>query len=132
MVEEDFTKENDYTLVTELKESHSEGSGSWGESKACLVSSIRRTFNFLSAQVTTVTRDWAYQRTLEGTGGSSSAVSTTTQIQNFDDVQSNAEIKFMHAKLIGMGGKPPSLEEIFPNEMHKKAGGVPTLGKGQG
>lgn len=37
------------------------------------------------------------------------------------DVQSNAEIKLMHAKLIGMGGTPPSLEEVFPNEMHKKS-----------
>lgn len=128
MTEDKFIKENDYTLTVERTEEQ-ERDGYYIEVKPRLVSSVRRTFNFLSAQVTTVTRDWAYHGICRADGGSSSAVSGTMQIQNFDDIQSSAEIKFMYAKLVGMEGKPPALEEVLPNEMHKKSGSAPMLGK---
>lgn len=118
MTDQTFIKDNDYTLTVEMAEEQKQP-GYYDYVVPKLVSSIRRTFNFLSAQVTTVTRDWAYQKVQDGRAGSSSAVSTTTHIQNFNDVQSAAEIKLMHAKLTEMGGRPPALEDVLPEQMFK-------------
>jgi hypothetical protein len=109
-MEEIITKDNDFTLtVTHLRE-EVDNSGYIGIKKS---SSLRRTFNFLSAQVTTIVRDEIYQSRGSSVGGSAS-VSVNTVIQNFDDIQSSAEIKYYHGVLIKQNGKPPPLEDIFP------------------
>lgn len=105
---EEYVKENDYTLSVERRR---ESKLSQTDYPLTAVSSITRTFNFLAQQVTTVTRDLVYQAGGYKYGGSS-AVSATTTVQNFDDVQSQGEIAVMHAKLKSLGGNPPALEEL--------------------
>ncbi|MDY0008425.1 MAG: hypothetical protein RBS08_01840 [Bdellovibrionales bacterium] len=106
---EKLIKINDYTIAQQLDAPHENISG-YGDG-IYIRARITRTFNFLAAQMTTVTRDLAY----EGRGGSaggSSAISTQTIIQNFSDIQSDAEITLMHGKLAELGGKPPALDTL--------------------
>jgi hypothetical protein len=97
-----ISMDNDYTLRVHAEEftnaSHSR--------------SITQLFNFKAAQVTTLAREWI----------SVSGVTSSTQmiIQNFSDIESKEEIREMHAKLVALGGKPPSLEDILPGMDGKK------------
>lgn len=111
MPQERFEKENDYTL-SHVRETSSR------DDNVRLKSSLKRTFNFLAAQVITTTQEVVYEPAGYESGGSA-AIATTTTIQNFNDVQFSDEIKLMHAKLIEMDGHPPSLEEIFPEPLKK-------------
>ena len=109
---EKFTKDNDYTIsvITESSIEHkSENAGD----KIYQVSSLTKTFNFLSAQVTMTRRDSIFQ-SRNTQGGGSASVSTQMIIQNFRDIQSYAEIKLMHQKLRDLDGKPPELSEVLP------------------
>ena len=114
---EEFVKENDYTLsvvkqeVMELP--------SYGSYNAQRTLSLTRTFNFMSAQVTTVIRDSLFESHGSESGGSA-AISTQIIIQNFSDIDSKEEIKLMHQKLIEMDGKPPAL----PGTLDKKVPGI--------
>lgn len=80
-------------------------------------------FNFLAREVTTIHRDWL----LEGRGSSAagtSAVTSHTSIQSFDDLSSTAEVAAMHRKLVELGGKPPGLDEVLPAMLNKKPAGL--------
>lgn len=118
---EEFVRDNDYSISQVRK-------GQGHESGITLNSRITRTFNFLSAQVTTITRDITHQPGGYKTGGSSS-VATTITMQNFDDFQSAAEIRLMHEKLTALDGHPPPLDGIL-QESGKKPLRLPSPGKG--
>ncbi len=85
---------------------------SYGSQYMTHISSITRTFNFLAAQVTTMTRDLLFQSHGSDRGGAAS-VATTTRTENFDDLPSTAEVRLMHETLTSLGGTPPALEETF-------------------
>ena len=74
-------------------------------------SSITRTFNFLSEQVTTIARDVTAQAGGYKSGGSS-AVTQSMTIENFSDFDSTREIEAMHKALVNSGGTPPPLDEL--------------------
>jgi len=115
---EKFFKKNDYTL--DVIDQTSETYNSYDSALPMThVSSLTRTFNFLSGQVTTVTRDLMFQSHGYEKGGSSSVAATATT-QNFDDLPSTAEVELMHAKLKDLGGKPPALETVLGG-LNKKA-----------
>lgn len=108
-MQEDLIKLNDYTLVQKIEAPDTTRRGYSDGLK--VLSQVTRTFNFLAAQLTTTTRDVTY----EGRGGDASgtsAVHTQTFIQNFEDMQSDREVAYMHKKLIELEGNPPPLEEI--------------------
>jgi hypothetical protein len=105
---EKFVKENDYSLSVIRKEHLS----LLHEYPTEIFSEMRREFNFAAAQITTTRTAIIHQQRGYHVAGSSS-ISTTTNIQNFDDVQSSGEIAIMHAKLIALGGNPPPLEEVL-------------------
>lgn len=65
--------------------------------------SLTRIFNFESRQVTTIYNDWIV-------AGNGSGVSSQMHVQNFSEVESQDEIRSMHAKLKEEGGNPPELE----------------------
>jgi len=109
-MKETFTKVNDYTLLQTLRAADDETSA-WGSS-FFVKSQLTRSFNFLSAQVTTISRDVTFQSRGSEAGGSSS-VSTQKTIENFRDIQSDAEIRLMHEKLKELKGNPPPLEDIL-------------------
>ncbi|MBW7910458.1 MAG: hypothetical protein H3C49_04160 [Alphaproteobacteria bacterium] len=113
-MQERLEKINDYTLSQTL---HASSESLSGYSHSLTIQSrITRIFNFLSAQVTTVTRDLTYEPRGSESGGSSS-VSTQTSVQNFSDVQSDAEIRLMHAKLKNdLKGNPPPIEDILDTQ----------------
>lgn len=117
-MKEELIKLNDYTLVQKTEASDTTRSGYSGGLK--VLSQTMRTFNFLSAQLTTTTRDVAYEGR-GGDAGGSTDIATQTFIQNFDDMQSGREVAHMHAQLIALGGNPPPLEEITGN-ISKKSG----------
>lgn len=106
---EHFVKVNDYTL-RHIVEDPERQSGGY-TSGLRLLSSVTRTFNYMSAQVTTQTRDLAYELRGSNAGGAAS-VSTQTLVQNFSDLQSDLEIRMMHRKLIELGGQPPALDNL--------------------
>lgn len=116
---ENVFKINDYTIAQQL-EAHPETIDGYQDGLA-VRGRITRTFNFLSAQVTTVTRDLTYE-TRGGSAGGSSSVSTQTIIQNFSDIQSDAEIRLMHQKLRDAGGKPPAIDDVLRGYGKKSAG----------
>jgi hypothetical protein len=101
--DEKFIRDNDYTLRIER-------SGTNYEAGFYFNSRITRVFNFLAAQVTTTTRDVVYR---DGgyTNGGGSSMGVTTTLQRFDEFQSDAEIRLMHAKLKELGGSPPEMDE---------------------
>lgn len=70
--------------------------------------SVMRIFNFKSAQVTTVYREWIAD-------SAGNAVTSQMNVQNFSDIESPAEIRDMHAKLVELGGRPPALDDILPS-----------------
>ena len=107
---ESYAAINSYTLrVTDEHKREFDGYGSYNMTH---LSSITRTFNFLAAQVETVTRDLLFQSHGSERGGSAS-VATLGRVESFDDLPSTAEVRFMHEKLKALGGTPPALEEIF-------------------
>jgi hypothetical protein len=113
---EDYVKNNSYTVSvvttqTELLDNY-DGQGLSHKS------TVTRSFNFLAAQVTTVTRDLVYQSKGYHNGGSA-AVSTNTIVQNFDEVAAAGEIRLMHDRLEKLGGHPPPLEEVLPEAKQK-------------
>lgn len=71
-------------------------------------SCICREFNFLSRQRTTTVEFVLWSK---ATKQHSLAVSTT--IDNFRDIEGEAEIARAHAALTALGGKPPPLDEIL-------------------
>lgn len=91
----DYIKDNDYTLRVE--DEHSSNSVSYR--------GLARIFNFKAAQVTTIYREW-----IAGTAGNS--LTSQMSVQNFDEVQSQSEIREMRDKLVELGGSPPPLEEL--------------------
>ncbi len=122
-MQERFEKINDYTLRQTLQESDQELSGY--SQQLTVQSRITRIFNFLAAQITTTTRDLTYEPRGSESGGSS-AVSSQTFVQNFDDVQSDLEIRAMHSKLLELKGKPPALDTVLADR--KATTGKPKLG----
>ncbi len=106
-----YHKKNDYSLIE-----HSVEAGE--ENDMYFSSSLSRTFNFLSGQVTTVTRDFIYEPRGSSAGGSAS-VATQLYVQNFTDLGSLAEVRLMHQKLVELAGNPPPLEEILQDNMGK-------------
>lgn len=117
-MKEELIKLNDYTLIQKTEAPDVTRSGYSGGLK--VLSQVTRTFNFLSAQLTTTTRDVTYE-SRGGEAGGTSAVATQTFIQNFEDMQSPREIAYMHAKLKEMNGNPPPLEDITGG-LNKKSG----------
>ena len=110
---ESFEKVNDYTLKVKLVDNQSGSDMARG-------STITRLFNFLSRQITTTQREWIYEESSSySKHAGHSAVSGNLHVQNFDDVPGQDEIRLMHAKLIEMKGKPPTIEEIFPDQIVK-------------
>ncbi len=109
-MKETFDKINDYTLRQTLTEPEQILSGYSSGLK--VNARITRIFNFMAAQITTVTRDMTYE-SRGGDAGGSSSVATQTSIQNFGDVQSDLEIRAMHKKLTELQGKPPAIDDIL-------------------
>jgi hypothetical protein len=113
--EENFVKDNAHTLsviTTRAVEN--------APSSIRTISRVTRTFNFLAAQVTTQTYDAALQSGGYQSGGVA-AMSTTTLQQQFDDFASDREIRFMHNKLVEMGGTPPAIDDLLGG-LGKKTG----------
>lgn len=106
-----FFVENDYTLSA-VRETETMRKSENTEDRIVYVSSLTRTFNFMSAQVTTIKCDRMCQSRGTESGGSA-AVSTQMVIENFNDIQLTAEIELMHEKLVEMGGKPPAIVDIL-------------------
>ena len=109
MAEDQFVKDNDYTLSV----IHSDKEilpGNYSNAQQVRKFSLTRIFNFLSQQVTTLTHDSIASPMYNSTGGdASAAISTQTIIQNFSDIDSKEEIKLMREKLVELGGHPPEL-----------------------
>jgi hypothetical protein len=118
-MKETFTKINDYTLQ-QLLEEPKETISAYSDFQ--VYSRISRVFNFEAAQLTSTTRDMVLLSRGSEAGGST-AVSTQTSIQNFDDIQSSAELARMHKKLTELGGTPPALE-TFTGTLGKKSPGL--------
>lgn len=102
-----FTLQNDYTLQAD-NPLGGNANHYWG---------ITRLFNFKAQQVTTLYREWI-------SFSSGSTVTSQMSTQSFDEIPTKDELRDMHAKLQELGGKPPSLEEVF-GDMDKPA----SLGK---
>ena len=110
---ETFTKKNDYTLTVTNDESRVLQEVD-DVLNVQITSSLEKTFNFLSAQVTTVTRERIFQPRGSSSSGAAASVSIQMIIQNFSDIQSPEELKLMHRKLVELGGAPPELSDIMP------------------
>lgn len=91
---------------------------------------LSRIFNFTAQQVITLYERGGIQDYTIPAGsnyGSSStgrsvAVTSSMQIQNFDDLPNQDDIAQMHAALTELGGKPPSLEKILGRLNKSKPG----------
>jgi hypothetical protein len=123
---ERLIKINDYTIAQQIN-APNESISSYSEGLN-IQARITRTFNFMAAQMMTVTRDLTYEGRYGHAGGSSS-VSTQTIIQNFSDIQSDAEIRLMHKELKALKGNPPPLDDILRG-MGKKNTGLTPAAKG--
>ena len=112
----DFTKLDDYTL-----KATNSLSNDWGAPR------LSRIFNFKAQQVTTLyerggLKDFEIPDAHYGTKtGYTAAVAGAIQIQNFRDIENDAEIAEMHAKLVELKGAPPALEDILPRLGKKPA-----------
>ena len=106
-MEEQFNRLGDYTLRVDFRRQEEVRDGV----QKC--DGYTKLFNFLSRQVTTIHRDWLSEGRGSGAAGNS-AVSTSTIIESFDALPSDAEVKYMHAKLIALEGKPPALDDVLP------------------
>jgi len=119
-MEENFTKLNDYTLQVTQDMTAPDIDPRYYEHRAA--STLTRLFNFRAAQVTTILNQGSmvagYSSSQGGAGVSSSA---QMFVQNFDDIQSQLEIDFMHKKLKELGGTPPALEDLRSG-LGKKSG----------
>jgi hypothetical protein len=95
-----------------------------------------RYFNFAAEQVTTIFNAKAEMKDDKSAGGYDGGVSVavsvalTSQmhIQKFSDLDSDAEIELMRAKLAELGGKPPASDDLGKGK--KMRGTVAGLGKG--
>lgn len=115
-MEEKFFKIGDYTLRVDVENKHPTDSGiRRGDS-------VSRTFNFRARQLTTVERSWVYEPR-GGDAGGTSALSTHSRTESFDDLPGTSEIALMHEKLCSMEGHPPPLEEVMPKSLGKTQGG---------
>jgi hypothetical protein len=106
-ITETFSVDNPYTLSVIRREEAA--LSTQGGRPIETVSELTRSFNFAARQVTTCSRDYLYQVSVydyPGFGG----VSSTLNIQNFDDVPAPDEIIAMHKKLVELGGTPPALD----------------------
>lgn len=92
---EAYEKLNDYTLSVTTDFSRQSSADP----------ELRRIFNFLARQVTTVYSQWY-----------GSAVSNSMVIQKFSELDSLAEVELMHKKLSQLGGTPPALADILPQD----------------
>ncbi len=111
-MQEEFNRVGDYTLRVDFNRHEETRDGV----QKC--DGYTKLFNFMSRQVTTIHRDWLW----EGRGGDAagtSSLSSATNIQSFDDLPSDNEIKYMHAKLMALEGKPPALEDVLPKGLGK-------------
>lgn len=124
-LQEDFKKVDGHILRHDVKEYEGSTDG------VRKYNSYTRTFNFLSRQVTTIHRDWLFESRGSSAAGTS-AIATHEKTENFDDLASDAEVKFMHKKLVELGGTPPSLEEVLPNSLGKKSSGLRSLSRPEG
>jgi hypothetical protein len=115
MSEEKFVKENAYTLSVVSEDRVVIHNNATGYDSGSSASSLTKTFNFLSAQVTTIARDSLFEWRNSQAGGSA-ATSTQMIIQNFSDIESKEEIKLMREKLVEMGGTPPELSFELPGK----------------
>lgn len=107
---ETYTKINDHTLkvVTPVDET-----GAWGGAR------LTQLFNFRARQVTTVYERGGVDTYRIPRGeysnyetGKIAAVTASLEVQNFRDIEGEAEIEAMHAKLKELGGKPPELSTL--------------------
>jgi hypothetical protein len=115
-----YTKLDDNTLQA-VSDLDIPGGGDWGKP------TLRRIFNFKARQVTTL-----YERggtklywqpvnsNYSAAEAYAAALTSAMQVQNFRDFESRDEIEEMHARLVAAQGKPPSLDEIFPDRLDKK------------
>lgn len=112
-----YHKDSDYT-ISEVQFAEGTDVRTGSSQPVRTTSTITRTFNFLSAQLTTRTRAEIYQPRY-GDSGASASVATELHIQNFTDLPTLAEVRHMHNKLQELGGNPPPLEEILSDNMGK-------------
>lgn len=104
---EEIVKDNDYTLSV-IQTAQEELPSNYSNTIPTHKASLTRTFNFLSEQVTTITRDTVSSPMFNGSGGdAATAVTSQMIIQNFSDFDSTKEIELMREKLKEMGGTPP-------------------------
>ena len=73
-------------------------------------------FNFLARQRTTTTEFVVWDKTNKQT-----SVGVSTVVQNFRDIEGEADIARAHAALVSLGGTPPPLEEIMGGLLKKSA-----------
>ena len=78
-------------------------------------SCIRTEFNFLSRQRTTNVEFVLWNKK---SGQLATSVSTT--IQNFRDIEGEADIARAHAALRSLGGRPPPLDEVLDKQVKAK------------
>lgn len=116
-MEVSYFRINDYTLVENNEQELSEDSERYGTFSK--FSSITRTFNFLAGQVTTKCRDEIRYLPNSFDGGGAASVATQLHIQNFTDLPTLAEVRYMHRKLQQLEGNPPPLEEALSDNMGK-------------
>lgn len=121
--EQEFVIDNEYTLSQITQRSLSDKNGF---SSATV---ITRTFNFLAQQVTTHVRDTALGDSGGYSRGGAGGVSSTLTQQHFEEFRSEAEIIYMHKKLVELGGKPPAIAEVLRG-LGKKNSGLSAAAKG--
>jgi hypothetical protein len=84
---------------------------------------LTQLFNFRARQVTTVYERGGVESYRIPRGeysnyenGKSVAVTASLQVQNFRDIEGEAEIEAMHAKLTELGGKPPAINSLVKSK----------------
>lgn len=92
---ETYEKLNDYTLSVSTDFARLDGADP----------ELRRIFNFRARQVTHIFSQWY------GSGVSNSMV-----IQKFSELDSHDEVALMHGKLVELGGRPPDLADLLPQD----------------
>ncbi len=102
MSTESFDKDNDYTLV---RNTTYIATGNHNRS-------IAHIFNFKSAQVTTVAREWI-------SGSAGNTIHSQLDVRNFSEIDGKDEIRDMHKKLVSLGGTPPAIDDILPQSAAK-------------
>ena len=113
---ETFIRENDYSLSVIQETEETLNGRSYYATKQKF--SLKRTFNFLSAQVTTLARESIISPSSSSSDATLSSLSMQMIIQNFSDFESKEEIRLMHEKLKELGGKPPELSFVLDKKAH--------------